>query len=245
MYAGEQSSQPLDDGWLIGHHAVILRFTDRHVHRTVDSDSNRRSNRYNGSTERGNTGPGSTVNLSVSSIVSMTGGTYNLSYSVSGSGFSKSLTLPVTIVAQNILTLTASQMEVVMKPGTSSPVTLTTVALGSFKSAIAFTTTLPTSVSGLTVTLSKTSLPSPGSGTVVATINAASSVPSGNYAVQIAAIGGTCNESVYLSVVVANGPGFTFTINTSAVTIAQGASGSVITSSGNYRAGSVVRCQCP
>ena len=123
--------------------------------------------------------PGSTVSLNISTAVSLAGGTYNLAYKVSGSGYTKTLTIPVTVLAQNILTLTASQMQLNMKPGTSSQITLTTTALGSFNNAIAFTTKLPSATGGLTASLSKTLLPAPGTGTVVVTVNAASNVPSG------------------------------------------------------------------
>jgi uncharacterized membrane protein len=179
--------------------------------------------------------PGSVITLNVSTIVSFAGGTYNLTYNVSGNGYTKSLTIPVTIVAQNILTLSASQMQFYLQPGTSGQTTLTTTALGSFNSAIAFTSTV--SNSGITVSLSKTSLAAPGTGVVVATIKAASNVPAGNYVVQLTAIGGSCNESAYIAVQISGGPGFSFTVNTSALTINQGSSGSFITSNGNYVGG--------
>ncbi len=51
--------------------------------------------------------PGSTVSLNISTAVSLAGGTYNLAYKVSGSGYTKMLTIPVTVLAQNILTLNA------------------------------------------------------------------------------------------------------------------------------------------
>ena len=179
--------------------------------------------------------PGSTVALNVSSIISMAGGTYNLSVNVSGSGFTRTLTIPVTVSAQNTLTLTASQMQYYMQPGTTSQDVLTTVALGSFNSAVKFTAT--SNNSGLAVALSKTSLAAPGTGTVVATITAASSVPAGNYVVQLTAIGGSVNETAYVAVQISNGVGFTFTVNTNALTIHPGSSGSFITSSGNYTGG--------
>jgi uncharacterized membrane protein len=179
--------------------------------------------------------PGSTVNLSISSIISLTGGTRTVAVTVTGSGFTRTLNIPVTIAAQNTLTLTASQMQYNMTPGATSQVTLTTVALGAFNSPVAFTTA--SNASGLTVTLSKSSLPAPGSGVIVATITAASNVPLGNYVVQVTAIGGNVNETAYIGVQIANGPGFTFTVNTSALTIHPGSSGSFITSSGNYTGG--------
>ncbi len=178
--------------------------------------------------------PGATTTLSITPAISMASGTYNLTYGVSGSGFTGTLAIPVTVQAQNILTLTASTMQLNLKPATSGQVTLTTVALGSFNSAIAFTATAP---SGLTVSLSKTSLAAPGSGAVVATIAAGAKLAAGNYVVQLTAIGGSCNESVYLAVNISNGPDFSFTVNTTAVSIAQGGTGSFITSSGNYTGG--------
>jgi uncharacterized membrane protein len=179
--------------------------------------------------------PGSTVNLNLSSIISLTGGTRNLTVTVNGSGFTRTLNLPVTIVAQNTLTLTASQMQYNIAPGATSQVTLTTVALGAFNSAVAFTTS--SNAGGLAVSLSKTSLPAPGSGSVVATITAAANLPTGNYVVQVTAIGGNVNETAYIGVAIANGPGFTFTVNTSALTVHPGSTGSFITSSGNYSGG--------
>jgi uncharacterized membrane protein len=179
--------------------------------------------------------PGSTVNLNIYSIISLAGGTRTLAVTVTGSGFTRTLNIPVTISAQNTLTLTASQMQYYMAPGATSQVTLTTVALGAFNSPVAFTTASNTS--GLTVTLSKTSLPAPGAGVIVATITAASNVPLGNYVVQLTAIGGNVNETAYIGVQIANGAGFTFTVNTSALTIHPGSTGSFITSSGNYTGG--------
>jgi uncharacterized membrane protein len=178
--------------------------------------------------------PGSTTTLNIATAVSMAGGTYSLSYNVSGSGFTGTLAIPVTVQTQNILTLTASTMQLNLKPSTSGQVTLTTVALGGFNSAIAFTVTAP---SGLTVSLSKTSLAAPGSGAVVATIAAGATLAAGNYTVQLTAIGDTCNESVYLLVNISNGPDFSFTVNTTAVSVAQSGTGSFITSSGNYTGG--------
>jgi subtilase family serine protease len=179
--------------------------------------------------------PGSTINLNISSIISLAGGTRTLAVTVSGSGFTRTLNIPVTIVAQNTLTLTASQMQYNMAPGATSQVTLTTLALGAFNSPVAFTTA--SNASGLTVSLSKNSLPAPGSGLIVATITAASNLSLGNYVVQVTAIGGNVNETAYIGVQIANGPGFTFTVNTSALTIHPGSSGSFITSSGNYTGG--------
>jgi hypothetical protein len=71
----------------------------------------------------------------------------------------------------------------------------------------------------------------------VATINAASNVPAGNYTVQLTAIGGSVNESAYIGVQISSGAGFSFTVNTPQITIHPGSSGSVITSSGNYTGG--------
>jgi uncharacterized membrane protein len=69
------------------------------------------------------------------------------------------------------------------------------------------------------------------------TFTVASSAKAGVYPVTITATGGGLTQSFPVSLTVTTGPNFTLSLNTASITVAQGASGTVTSSTGNYTGG--------
>ena len=182
--------------------------------------------------------PGNTTTLNIATANSTLGGTYNLVYTVSGSGYTESLIIPVKVVVPAPFAVSASQGVLQMKPGTSTQFTFTTNSYGSFSSSVAIATALTGNPAGITATLSKSTIAAPGDGSVTVTVNVASTVAAGTYPLQVTATTvGAPAATAYMSVVVSSGPSFSFAVNTTALTIKQGSSGSVTGSTGNYDGG--------
>jgi uncharacterized membrane protein len=109
---------------------------------------------------------GSATTISLRSASNTTAGKYSLSVTASGSGFTQTLSVPLTVSGQSTFILTAPQSSLVVKTGATGQISVTSLHVGVFNASIALKVTgLP---SGVTVSLSKTSLPAPGDGTVVA-----------------------------------------------------------------------------
>ena len=136
---------------------------------------------------------GSSATVNLSSLESVPSGTHNLSVAVSGGGFTKTLTLPLTVTAPNVFNVTASPSSVSVKQGSTAQLTLTSTKYGTFDSAVNFTITgLPT---GVTATLSKSTLAAPGSGTVIVTFTAASTATTGMFGPVITASSSTTSAA--------------------------------------------------
>jgi len=163
-------------------------------------------------------------------------GTYSLSLSVSGSGFAQTLALPVIISAANTFTIAAAQSSIGIKAGSSAQTSVTSLHVGIFDSAVNLSVTgLP---SGVTASLTKTTLAAPGDGTVTATFAVASSAKAGSYGVVVSGTGGGQTETAPLTLIVTAVQDFSFAVNVSAMTIQQGGSASVLTVlTGNFTGG--------
>ncbi len=180
---------------------------------------------------------GSTGTLSLGSTAKTTAGKYTLSIAASGSGFSQTVTLPLTITAPSLFTLTGSASSVAITAGSTGQMTVTSAHVGAFNSAIGFSVSgLP---AGVTASLSKTTLAAPGDGSLTATFTVASNVAAGSYPVTVVGTGGGVTESapVVLTVSAAKA-GFTFSLNVATLTDQQGvASSPLIVSVGNFSGG--------
>jgi hypothetical protein len=91
----------------------------------------------------------------------------------------------------------------------------------------------------VSASLSKTALPAPGDGTLVATFTAASTATQGTYTVTFVGTGGTVTQSTPVSLTIgAAKPDFSFAVNVSSLTVTQGVPSSPVTVSvGNFSGG--------
>ena len=183
--------------------------------------------------------PGSSVALSLSSATSTTAGKYSLSLTASGSGFSQTLAVPLTISAADTFTLAGAQSAITLNRSSTGQVSVASAHVGIFNSAISFSVVgLPT---GVTASLSKTSMAAPGDGTLVATLSVASNATPGTYPIEIVGTGGGVTQSVPVTLTVAAPltANFSFAVNVSSLTVAQGgtATSPLIISVGNFTGG--------
>jgi uncharacterized membrane protein len=155
---------------------------------------------------------------------------------VSGSGFTQSVALPLAISAANTFTVAAAQSSISVKTGASAQTTVASVHFGIFNSAVSFSVTgLP---AGVTAALSQTTVPAPGNGTVTVTLAVASSAKPGTYNVAVNGTGGGQTQSAPVTLIIAAPQDFSFAVNVSAMTIAQGGAPGVLTvSTGNFTGG--------
>ena len=181
---------------------------------------------------------GSSTALNIGTSATTAAGKYSLTLTVSGSGFSQALALPVTIAAPSTFSLTAAQGSLTVKAGASGQAGFIGMHQGSFNSPIALTLSgLP---NGVTASLSKTTLAAPGDGTVAATFTAAASAQAGTYTVTLTGVGGGQTKTVSMVLIVAGNTAkdFSFSLSVSSMTIQQGGpAGVVIVSTGNFTGG--------
>ena len=181
--------------------------------------------------------PGSTGTLSLTSTTKAVAAKYALSVTASGNGFSQTVSLPLTITAASSFTLSGSASTVAITAGSTGQMTVTSAHVGVFNSAIGLSVSgLP---AGVTASLSKTTLASPGDGSVTATFTVASSVAAGSYPVTVVGTGGGVSQSAAVVLTISGAKaGFTLVLNNSAMTVQQGvASSPLIVSIGNFSGG--------
>jgi uncharacterized membrane protein len=178
---------------------------------------------------------GTATTLNISSTLSTVAGHYtSLTVTATGVNFSRVLTIPLTVTAPSTFSVTPAATSLTIKTGATGQVTATSLRVGSFNSSVAFSVTgLP---KGVTASLSKSSLPAPGNGTVVATLSVASSATPGTYALKVTGSGGGITQSAPVTLVVAANPNFALQV-TPSLTIAQGGSGSLVVSTGEFTGG--------
>ena len=107
--------------------------------------------------------------------------------------------------------------------GNSGSTSITTAAFAGFNAAIALST--GSQPSGITVTLSSTSIAAPGNGSSTMTVAVASTVAPGTYPITVTGTGGGITQSVTVSLVVPAPPSFLLGTSPSSITISQGTSG--------------------
>jgi subtilase family serine protease len=178
---------------------------------------------------------GSTSTLSIATAVSTAAGHYGLPLTASGNGYTQTTTVWVTVAGADTFGFTGSANALTVNSGSAAQMSVTSLHYGVFSSAVILSVSgVP---SGVTAVLSKPAMSAPGDGTSSVSFTAASSAKSGTYPVIITATGGGVTQTVPVSLTVATGPNFTLSVNTASITIPQGGSGSIITSTGNYTGG--------
>jgi uncharacterized membrane protein len=179
---------------------------------------------------------GSSTPLNIGTSATTAAGKYSLTLAVSGSGLTQSLALPVTIAAPSTFNLTAAQSLLTVKAGASGQAGFNSMHQGGFNSSIAFTLTgLP---SGVTASLSRTTLAAPGDGTLTATFAAAANAQPGTYTVTLTGVGGGQTKTASMGLTISANKDFSFALNLSSMTIQQGGpAGVVIVSTGNFTGG--------
>jgi uncharacterized membrane protein len=178
---------------------------------------------------------GSTASLSIATAVSTAAGHYSLSLTASGSGYTQTISVPVTVAAASTFAFTGSASALTVNAGSTAQLSVTALHYGVFNSPVALSIAgLP---SGVTAVFSKPAMSAPGDGTSGVTFTATSAAKGGTSAVTITATGGGVTQTVPVSLTVAAGPNFTLALNASSITVAQGGSGTIISSTGNYTGG--------
>lgn len=145
---------------------------------------------------------GSSTTLTLSAASTAKAGTANISLTAAGSGFTQTITVPVTLTAPPTFALTPAQTTLTLTAGSTVQLSLSSQLSGAFSSAIALTCTgLPT---GATVSFSKASLAAPGSGTSVLTFAATSATKTGTYKINAVGTGGGVTQSEPITLTVTN-----------------------------------------
>ena len=182
---------------------------------------------------------GSSTPLNIGTTPTTAAGKYSLTLTVSGSGFTQSVALPVTIAAPSTFSLSSAQGTLTVKAGASGQLGFASMHQGSFNSPIAFT--LMGMPNGVTGSLSKSTLAAPGDGTLTGTFTAAANAQPGTYNITLTGIGGgqTKTASVVLTITgTTAGKDFSFSLNVSSLTIQPGGpAGVLIVSTGNFTGG--------
>jgi subtilase family serine protease len=167
----------------------------------------------------------STVTLAVAASTAT--GTYSITVTGTGGGLTESATisLTVTAAASPAFTLTSSPTSVSVVQGKSGVSTITTAVSGGFSSAIALAASgAPT---GVTASLSPTSIAAPGSGTSTLTLAVASTTATGTYSITVTGTGGgiTHTATVSLTVTAAATGSFSISVSPTSGDLDRGQSG--------------------
>jgi pseudomonalisin len=137
--------------------------------------------------------------LTLTTAATAVGGGYSLTVNATGGGVTKTQALSLTVTGPTF-TLTLGGANVIVARGGSIPVTLSTAVANGFKSAITLSVSgLP---KGVTATLAPTSIPSPGGGSSMLTLKAASSTVTGKTTLTVTATGGGVTKTQTLGVTV-------------------------------------------
>ena len=169
-----------------------------------------------------NTSGSSTLMLAAASTLAT--GSYSVTIAATGGGVTKSMSIAVTVKAPPTFAMTLASSNVSVAEGGSASTTLSLAAQNSFSSAVALS--VSNAPTGLTVSLSPTSIAAPGSGSTKITLSAASTLATGSYSVTIAATGGGISKSTTVAVTVVAPATFTLASSSSTLSMAQGGSSS-------------------
>jgi subtilase family serine protease len=146
-------------------------------------------------------------------------GTYTITATGTGGGLTQSLPLTVTIAVPNF-TLTPSATGASVARGGSIAITLSTATSNGFNTAIALSASgLPT---GVTASLSPTSIAAPGNGSSTLTLAADSSTTAGSYNLTITATGGGVTRTSPLSLTIVAPSSFTLTPSPTSASVVVG-----------------------
>jgi uncharacterized membrane protein len=154
-------------------------------------------------------------------------GTYSLTVTGNGGGTKQTTTVTVIVTAQSQpnFTMVPIPASVSIAQGGQGFSTIYTIIGGGFNSAISLSASgMP---SGTTVSFSPQTIPAPGDGSSVMTINVGSSTPAGTYPLTVTGNGGGIRQTttVALTVTSGGGPDFAISASPSSVTLTQGSQG--------------------
>jgi len=176
--------------------------------------------------------PGSsTLTLTASSTAAT--GTVNVTVTGTGGGITHTATLSLTVNAAQAadFTVMASPSSLSLAQGTSGSSSITTGVTGGFNAAISLSVSgLP---AGVTASFSSPSIAAPGSGSSTLTITAGASATTGTASVTVTATGGGVTHTAVISLTITANQAADFVLSASptALSVAQGASGSTTISS--------------
>ncbi len=161
----------------------------------------------------------STLTVNVASTA--TAGTSVLAVTGTSGNISETQTITLAVANPN-LTLSASATSASVAPGGSAPVTVTTTAGTGFNSTVYLSISgLPT---GVTASLSPTSIAAPGSGMSSLTLSASSAAAAGTYNLTLGAVGGNTTKLLTFALTILPPPGFTLSASASSASVTPGAS---------------------
>jgi uncharacterized membrane protein len=154
--------------------------------------------------------PGSgTVTLAFMANIDAAPGTYPLTLTAAGGGFTKTLAIALTVINPSF-NLTASLSATNIIAGGSGSAIFYTAGVSEFNSAIAFSVTgLP---AGVTAAFAPSTIAAPGSGHTTLTLKVASATAIGTYPLTITASGGGVVKTAALTL---NVPSFAISVPTS------------------------------
>ncbi|MBV9266922.1 MAG: hypothetical protein JO061_12205, partial [Acidobacteriaceae bacterium] len=185
---------------------------------------------------------GATTALSVSADPSAAkAGTFNLTVLAQATGFSQTITVPVTVQlpasSTNAgFTVSPAAASLSLKPGASGQLTFNVAHTPGFNASVSMIASgLP---AGVTVSLSRTSLAAPGDGAFTVTLATQSSVKAGSYSASITVSGGNESFTIPVAITISSAPSFTFVLANNAITVQAGGPAVPVTGSvGNYTNG--------
>jgi subtilase family serine protease len=148
----------------------------------------------------GNLTAGSSASVTIASASTAMAGTYQLQLTASGSGFTKTIAVPLTVAAPPVCSFAAAPSSVSVAPGHSTATKLScTVTQGAFTSPLSLTlASVPT---GVTTQLSPATLTA-GSSTTL-TLSAVSSAKAGTATLSLTASGSGFTQTITIAVTVA------------------------------------------
>jgi len=160
-------------------------------------------------------------------------GTYPITVTGNGGGVQQTITVALTVTAQQQpnFTLSALPASLSVVQGNQGTSTISSVISGGFNSAITLSASgMP---SGTTVSFNPNPIPSPGSGNSTMTITVGSNTPTGTYPVTVTGNGGGIQQTTTVTLTVTPPPGFTISASPAAINVQQGNQGtSTITTTG-------------
>ncbi len=171
---------------------------------------------------------GSSASVTIAGASTVTAGSYQLQVTASGSGFSKTITVPLTVAGRPVCTLAAAPSSVSLTLAQFTTTKLTcAVTQGSFSPPLSLT--LAGAPTGVTTQLSPATLTT-GSSTTL-TLSAASTAKAGTSNLTLSAAGAGFSQTITVPVTLTAAPTFALTAAQSALTLKAGSTVQVSLSS--------------